>query len=420
MIYSFRRCPKCFKFRGCSSYKASRLKESLCRSCLCLRRLEIAQAALLPIGTERIMKIRNLHVARPLDHQLYVVVGHKKSDHKHYNNRMTKAVWKRKAVIVLESALGRCLNSTELRSIHYLDGDILNCELSNLQIRSERTRLRECERCGDLKVLTSKTQSSALKSSLCATCYLFGPKISGDRTLSAADVSLLKSLKSPGHFKGSYAVCKLVNWFGTTPSVVSHILRGNTYKEVKAMARPEQWKALLVRHDKLVKEANCILYDRVTLLKTVYEDPLFKEAQEAAGVNPTKLINEKLTDTCTNFVELLQILRLFPNRRQWQTIGLSEMRQKMLESLQKAYPPKPRKPKETATVAEVKDLHVRIDSYADEASSLRKQLKEKERTITKLEAALDQANSTIETLKETNQNLNEAIRAFKSKSSLKA
>lgn len=177
----------------------------------------------------------------------------------------------------------------------------------------------------------------------------------------------------------------------------------------------QKWKALLDQHDKLVKTSTATLYDRVTLLKKVYEDGEYLAAAAKRKETPTKLLDSKVSDTCANFMELLQILNMFPRRGQWEEGNLSEMRFKMIETLRKKQQTikkngsgsaikKTRQTPETverATMAEVRELKADVDKSMTELEHLKTQIKEKDKRISDLEKALDTARITIGELQES-------------------
>lgn len=99
------------------------------------------------------------------------------------------------------------------------------------------------------------------------------------------------------------------------------------------MTEKEVWKELLKQHDKLVASAQSTLYDRVTLLRKVYEDPHFLDDMRKESKSPVEVLDSRVKDTCANFTELLQVLKLFPNRKQWENGDLSDMRRQMLETI---------------------------------------------------------------------------------------
>lgn len=185
------------------------------------------------------------------------------------------------------------------------------------------------------------------------------------------------------------------------------------------MTKTHGWKALLTRHDRLAKQGAAITYERVVLLVMVYEDPSYVEYTHKSGTGILTALDSRLEGTFISFMELLQILKLFPKKSQWINGNLLAMRTKMLDTLrarthQQKKVTKLKKGKlvhvrKTATLAEVRDIEVKLKDSTSEVKHLREQLAEKERvivekerTIKTLEAALDSAHVTIG-------NLNEAL-----------
>jgi hypothetical protein len=192
------------------------------------------------------------------------------------------------------------------------------------------------------------------------------------------------------------------------------------------MAKKEVWKALLTQHAKLRRSGQATLYDRVTLLNRVFEDEDYAADCLKGGRTKFELLDQEVSDTCANFLDLLQILKLYPQRRQWEGGNLAVMRDKMYEHVRSEQAKrrqaagKPKKAangkkvtldqtlhvektgeRERATLAEVKDLKA-------ENERLKHELKNANDMIRILQDQVDQ-------LRETNGSLNEVISIFKLK-----
>lgn len=85
------------------------------------------------------------------------------------------------------------------------------------------------------------------------------------------------------------------------------------------------WKTLLEKHDKLVAKSNVTLFDRVKLLKEVFDDPSYKMDCRSSGRRETEMLDLRLTDTCASFGDLHRTIKLYPNRDQWKNGNLSRM-----------------------------------------------------------------------------------------------
>lgn len=98
-----------------------------------------------PVGTERVINRNGLKLRQ----EIYVRV--KITEGRGYRD------WERKAVLLIEQKETRKLSRGERVAIKFIDGNPLNCVLSNLHLPQSR-RLRICSDCGNIKVVwaTSK------------------------------------------------------------------------------------------------------------------------------------------------------------------------------------------------------------------------------------------------------------------------
>src|SRR6185436_7096871 len=76
-----------------------------------------------------------------------------------------KPTWRRKAVVVLETVLGRTLSRGEKCCVVFLDGDNLNCLVENLAISVSEVA-SQCIECGRQIIRRHKT-----KTGMCLSCY---------------------------------------------------------------------------------------------------------------------------------------------------------------------------------------------------------------------------------------------------------
>lgn len=156
------------------------------------------------------------------------------------------------------------------------------------------------------------------------------------------------------------------------------------------MSKRKGWELLLEQHDKLVQQSNAGLYDRVKILAKVFEDSQFGKDMLKLGQTAEQRLHECVTDTCANFTELYQMLKLFPKRNQWQSSSLSQMRTTMLATLREKNKGKkeekgPRR-RGSCTIAEFQRLQ-------DENNMLKQKIEH-------LESELKLAREMIDTLKE--------------------
>ena len=347
--------------------------------------------------------------------------------------------WERKARLLLEECLDRKIRLDE-RPIRFVDGNSLNCTLLNLIVGSERLLLT-CSVCGVQKFLR---HSEALKLKLnntgvCHECSRHRA-VYGVRTCAICGhqrkIVVSNSTKVPTHCIRCYRTLKhhplpesgvfaktnaflseddvscirtlpnvprsvLGGWFRVTPGNIGCIQRGETWKDVRPMAKSQVWKALLKQHDVLKQQASTTLYDRVTILAKVHEDPHYLTYVRNSKKSPIEELDSRVSDTCANFTELLQMLKMFPKKAQWTSGDLSGMRLQMLEKLREQQNGK-RKPskrkstgkRRTATITEVRDLE-------SENSRLKKELQSANQIIKSLESQLEGSRETIGSLNET-------------------
>lgn len=194
----------------------------------------------------------------------------------------------------------------------YIDGDKFNCNPLNLLI-PEIKKIKTCFQCGKTQVVSPSRyyQSCSCKDSL----------------LTSVQVSLVKSLLAS-------KLVGIAGWFLVPRYSISCIKRGLTHKRIEPMNASQVWRALLKQHNKLVAVGQVTLYNRVTLLRRVYEDPCFLEDMGKEKTSPNEYLDSYVRDTCANFTELLQILKLFPKKKQWENGNLADMRRRMLDTIQ--------------------------------------------------------------------------------------
>jgi hypothetical protein len=334
--------------------------------------------------------------------------------------------WKRKSVVLLEELLERRLTSSELQRIDFIDGNPLNCTLGNLLLEDLPFLPRVCPVCGESR-LCHRTD----KARVCRKCYgayyLKGRRHNAHCKLTTEQVACIRALLwdypiatgiwRSNPFYGS--LTKVSRWFLVTESTIEMILRGKTWKEILPVAQTQVWKELLKQHDKLVRQSGGTLYERVSLLVRVYEDPHFAADMQKASKSPVEELSARVRDTCcANFLELFQMFKLFPSRKEWEGGNLADMRLKMLETLRsqkdkaqtngKTKKPVKKEPRETATLAELKSMKQTIEvekgkvkEAKTEVEHLQDLLKEKDARIKDLELNLARAHEMMEALRGT-------------------
>ena len=354
------------------------------------------------VGTQRFKRDKPEHPK-----EWWTLVGYRKyvrwcKKYTLYQRIANQPIWKRTCVLLLEEKLRRKLSRSECLRIRYVDGDKSNCQLSNLILLPTKETLIQCVVCG--KVLYHKSYKRVGN-----TCTYCQPAAKHSAKLTVVQVQIIKSLKNPSGLvyetKEGTLTDLLAHWFSVSRTTVGHVRSGCNWKDVKPMSGKLAWKALIDQYDILVKKSTGLLYDRVTLLKQVYEMPEYLADQRAEGKDPMELINSKLSDTCANFTELLQILKIFPKRQQWEETPLSEMRSVMLEKIRGERVPRKVVNTVRPTVGEVKELHQRLDLIQQDATQSKRQVKERERRIALLETKLEEAQAEVKRLKEENRSL---------------
>lgn len=334
---------------------------------------------------------------------------------------VTRRVWKRKAVVVLESVLGKKLTSGEAASIVFIDGDRLNCSINNLMLTTSKT-IVICSVCGRSVV---KYISSADSGSItCVKCQASFSQLNPNAKLSVEDVACIRgTVKYHSEFwprvmchdgkivRYGQTLCLSI-WFSVHVSTISCVFSSKTWQGVTAMAAKDTWKVLLKQHDLLKKKATASVYDRVKLLALVWENPSYLEDCRKNGKSPGEDMNARVNDTCANWTELFQMLKMFPNKKEWTNGDLSKMRMDMLNKLREQQngkkEKKPRKKVEnrrTATLTEVRDLEAernRLKSDLENANKIIKGLQVQVSSLTDqlggYRATVDSLNATIKLL----------------------
>lgn len=93
------------------------------------------------------------------------------------------------------------------------------------------------------------------------------------------------------------------------------------------MAKSEVWQNLLNRARELKAESSKTIYQRVALLKQVYEDQTFMATMRQHRKNPLEEMNQEVDDAPWGFTfdVLLVLFAKFPQEKDWMRISLREM-----------------------------------------------------------------------------------------------
>lgn len=172
------------------------------------------------------------------------------------------------------------------------------------------------------------------------------------------------------------------------------------------MASKSNWKTLLLQHDSLLEDSGRTLYRRVKLLQLIQADKGFQSDVKKSAKTEIEFLNDKVRDTCCRFVELSQMMELFPSEENWALGNLGDMRIALIRHIQSLKPPKTTSEtkearRQTATLQEVHSLKEEISKHSSEAESLRQQLKQANQIIKTLESQLEGTRETIGSLNET-------------------
>ena len=143
-----------------------------------------------------------------------------------------------------------------------------------------------------------------------------------------------------------------------------------------------KWEVVLSQVDKLISTSNENLYDRVSLLKSVWEDRAFLAHHNGDIDAAEEHLNAKLGDYGITIFDGLAMLREFPKRDQWASgkirellataLAAEESRRGERASTTTRKPPVPRKEFE-ALEAKMTHLNSRADSLAEENGRLRQE-----------------------------------------------
>lgn len=85
------------------------------------------------------------------------------------------------------------------------------------------------------------------------------------------------------------------------------------------------YKHKLIRAKELQGNACAILYDRISLLVEVYNDPQFHEFENLDEFTAASRLDAYLTDVAENFITLKAVLELFPERETWEKRTFREL-----------------------------------------------------------------------------------------------
>lgn len=85
------------------------------------------------------------------------------------------------------------------------------------------------------------------------------------------------------------------------------------------------WRNKLDAARALAKQGAALVYDRVVLLRDVYDDAAFLNDCDRRDASPLEELNDEVADTAMTFVTLQAMLDKFPNREDWEARRLQDM-----------------------------------------------------------------------------------------------
>lgn len=96
----------------------------------------------------------------------------------------------------------------------------------------------------------------------------------------------------------------------------------------------KKWELVMADVDRMIADSNANLYDRVTALKAIFDDPAFLEYHGGNMDKAEQHLNEKLGDFGIGYFEAAAMLQYFPKRDQWAKGKVREMLAHALEKEQ--------------------------------------------------------------------------------------
>ena len=151
------------------------------------------------------------------------------------------------------------------------------------------------------------------------------------------------------------------------------------------MSRKVKWEIVLRNVDELIKQSNAGLYERVVLLKQVWDDPDFLAFHKSDVDAAEDHLNQKLGDYGITFFDAAAMLKHFPDRSEWAGASIRDLLAKALD-LESGARTRHEEPKSDRKKPIAHDEHERIkgeletqvqilskrsESLADENSRLR-------------------------------------------------
>lgn len=85
------------------------------------------------------------------------------------------------------------------------------------------------------------------------------------------------------------------------------------------MSTMKAYKRRLLEEAELRQHGTTVLYDRVRLLVSVFDDQEFRDELDLDDVQASEWLDKKVNDTCTTFGVLRRVFEVFPDKEHWTT-----------------------------------------------------------------------------------------------------
>jgi hypothetical protein len=170
--------------------------------------------------------------------------------------------------------------------------------------------------------------------------------------------------------------------------------------------REPKWKAVYARAVALATKGKSMLYDRIKLLASVYEDDEFHRNMREAGTNPETFLQEALPDHLTTFSEFHGLFRACPGREAWVRGDLRAM----LASAKQGLRERERTADQAAAPADVAARQrPRVEKRRRVSWKMYVEVLEKCAALEQINAALEKRNAALE---EQNEQIRKDYRAL--------
>lgn len=153
------------------------------------------------------------------------------------------------------------------------------------------------------------------------------------------------------------------------------------------MAKGKKWELILKEVESLVGGSNVLLFDRVTKLQAVYDDPEFRRFHGDVIDAMDEHLDKYVGDYGLSFSDLTLVLRYYPARVQWETGQLREMLAMSLDrrdSERKSDKPAVERKRSVVTHKEFEAVQKQAEQEATRAKSLASELADRRSEVERL------------------------------------